>query len=49
MSYVPLRTHSVYSQGEGVVDPAALGDIMQKAKVPYLPICDPMSLIGWEK
>ncbi len=49
MNYVPLRVYSVFSQGEGVVDPAALGDIMQKAKVPYLPICDPMSLIGWEK
>ncbi|MCU0237475.1 MAG: hypothetical protein MUC72_10370 [Acidobacteria bacterium] len=22
---------------------------MQKAHVPYLPVCDPMSLIGWEK
>ncbi|MBN2345506.1 MAG: hypothetical protein JXO51_03885 [Candidatus Aminicenantes bacterium] len=22
---------------------------MQKAKVPYLPVCDPMSLIGWER
>ena len=49
MSYVPLRTYSVFSQGDGVVDPAALGDTLQKAKVPYLPICDPMSLIGWEK
>ena len=49
LSYVPLRTYSVFSQGEGVVDPAALGDAMRKAKVPYLPVCDPMSLIGWEK
>ncbi len=49
MNYVPLRTYSVYSQGEGVVDPALLGDLMQKAKVPCLPVCDPMSLIGWEK
>ena len=49
MNYIPLRTYSVFSQGEGVVDPASLGDLMQKAKVPYLPICDPMSLIGWEK
>jgi len=49
MNYVPLRIYSVFSQGEGVVDPAALGDIMQKAKVPCLPVCDPMSLIGWEK
>lgn len=49
MSYVPLRTYSVFSQGEGVVDPSSLGDLMQKAKVPYLPVCDPMTLIGWEK
>jgi DNA polymerase III alpha subunit len=49
MNYVPLRTYSVFSQGEGVVDPASLGDLMQKAKVPYLPVCDPMSLIGWER
>jgi DNA polymerase III alpha subunit len=49
MNYVPLRVYSVFSQGEGVVDPASLGDLMQKAKVPFLPVCDPMSLIGWEK
>ncbi len=49
MNYIPLRVYSVFSQGEGVVDPASFGDLMQKAKVPYLPVCDPMSLIGWEK
>ncbi|HEX7502894.1 MAG TPA: hypothetical protein VF451_05705, partial [Acidobacteriota bacterium] len=49
MNYVPLRVYSVFSQGEGVVDPAALAEIMQKAKVPHLPVCDPMSLIGWER
>lgn len=49
MNYVPLRVYSAFSQGEGVVDPSSLGDLMQKAKVPYLPVCDPMSLIGWEK
>ncbi len=49
MNYVPLRTYSVFSQGQGAVDPAALAEIMQKARVPYLPVCDPMSLIGWEK
>ena len=48
MNYVPLRVYSVFSQGEGVVDPASLGEIMQKANVPCLPVCDPMSLIGWE-
>jgi DNA polymerase III alpha subunit len=47
--YIPLRVYSVFSQGEGAVDPASLGDLMQKAKVPYLPVCDPMSLIGWER
>jgi DNA polymerase III alpha subunit len=49
MNYVPLRVYSVFSQGEGVVDPAFLGEILQKARVPYLPVCDPMSLIGWER
>jgi len=49
MNYVPLRTYSVFSQGQGAVDPAALAELMQKAGVPYLPVCDPMSLIGWEK
>lgn len=49
MNYVPLRTYSVFSQGEGVVDPAALAEIMRKAGVPCLPVCDPMSLIGWER
>jgi DNA polymerase III alpha subunit len=32
-----------------VVDPASLGEIMQKAGVPCLPVCDPMSLVGWER
>jgi DNA polymerase III alpha subunit len=49
MNYVPLRVYSVFSQGQGAVDPAALAEIMRKAKVPYLPVCDPMSLIGWER
>jgi len=49
MNYVPLRTYSVFSQGEGVVDPSSLAAIMQKAGVPYLPVCDPMALTGWER
>ncbi len=49
MNYVPLRVYSVFSQGAGAVDPAALAAIMQKAGLPYLPVCDPMSLIGWER
>ncbi len=48
-AYVPLRTYSVFSQGEGAVNPAALAGIMQNAKVPYLPVCDPMALTGWER
>lgn len=49
MNYVPLRTYSVFSQGAGAVDAAALAAIMEKAGLPYLPLCDPMSLIGWER
>ncbi|MCX6554864.1 MAG: hypothetical protein NTZ12_07615 [Candidatus Aminicenantes bacterium] len=49
MNYVPLRVYSVFSRGAGVVDPAGLADVLQKANVPYLPVCDPMSLVGWER
>jgi len=41
MNYVPLRVYSVFSQGHGAVDPAALAEIMQKAGLPFLPLCDP--------
>lgn len=49
MNYVPLRVYSVFSQGAGAVDAASLAAIMQKAGLPYLPLCDPMVLTGWEK
>ena len=49
MNYVPLRVYSVFSQGAGAVDAASLADIMRKAGLPYLPLCDPMALTGWEK
>jgi DNA polymerase III alpha subunit len=49
MNYVPLRVYSVFSQGQGAVDAASLAEIMQKAGLPYLPLCDPMALTGWEK
>jgi DNA polymerase III alpha subunit len=49
MNYVPLRVHSVFSQGHGAVDPAALATIMEKAGLPFLPVCDPMALTGWER
>jgi DNA polymerase III alpha subunit len=49
MNYVPLRVYSVFSQGAGAVDAAALADIMQKAGLLYLPLCDPMALTGWER
>jgi len=49
MNYIPLRTYSVFSQGQGVVDAASLAEIMQKAGLPYLPLCDPMALTGWER
>jgi DNA polymerase III alpha subunit len=49
MNYIPLRTYSVFSQGQGAVDAASLAEIMQRAGLPYLPLCDPMALTGWEK
>ena len=49
MNYIPLRVYSVFSQGAGAVDAASLAEIMQKAGLPYLPICDPMALTGWER
>ncbi len=49
MNYVPLRVYSVFSQGQGAVDAASLAEIMQKAGLPYLPLCDPMALTGWER
>ena len=49
MNYIPLRVYSVFSQGQGAVDAASLGDIMERAGLPYLPLCDPMSLVGWER
>jgi DNA polymerase III alpha subunit len=49
MNYIPLRVYSVFSQGAGAVDAAGLADVLQKAGLPYLPLCDPMALTGWEK
>jgi error-prone DNA polymerase len=49
MNYVPLRVYSVFSQGQGAVDAASLAEIMQKTGLPYLPLCDPMALTGWER
>ena len=49
MNYVPLRVYSVFSQGAGAVDPASLAAAMEKAGLPYLPLCDPMALTGWER
>jgi len=49
MNYIPLRTYSVFSQGAGAVDAAALAAAMEKAGLPYLPLCDPMALTGWER
>ena len=49
MNYVPLRVYSVFSQGAGAVDAGGLADVLQKAGLPYLPLCDPMALTGWER
>jgi hypothetical protein len=49
MNYIPLRVYSVFSQGAGAVDAASLAEIMQQAGMPYLPLCDPMALTGWER
>ena len=49
MNYVPLRVYSVFSQGAGAVDAVSLAAVMQQAGLPYLPVCDPMALTGWER
>ena len=49
MNYIPLRVYSVFSQGQGAVDAASLAELMQQAGLPFLPICDPMALTGWER
>ncbi len=48
-AYVPLRVHTVFSQGEGTVDPGRLGDILQKAGAPALAVCDPLSTAAWDR
>lgn len=48
MKYVPLRIHSVFSQGKGAVDAAELGDFLNQRNVPFLAVTDPFSMTGWE-
>ena len=47
--YLPIRVYSVFSKGEGAVDPAAFADLLQQRGLPFLPVCDPLSLIGWDR
>jgi DNA polymerase III alpha subunit len=49
MKYIPLRVHSVFSNGRGVVRAAELANLMKKNKLPALAVSDPFSLLGWEK
>ena len=49
MDYLPVRVYSVFSKGEGAVDPAAFADLLQQRGLPFLPVCDPLSLIGWDR
>ncbi len=49
MDYLPLRVYSVFSKGEGAVEPAAFADLLQQRGLPFLPVCDPLSLIGWDR
>lgn len=48
MKYVPLRIHSVFSQGKGAVDAAVLGDFLKQRNIPFLAVTDPFSVTGWE-
>ena len=47
--YLPIRVYSVFSKGEGAVEPAAFADLLQRRGLPFLPVCDPLSLIGWDR
>jgi len=47
--YLPIRVYSVFSKGEGAVEPAAFADLLQQRGLPFLPVCDPLSLIGWDR
>lgn len=49
MDYLPVRVYSVFSKGEGAVEPAAFADLLQQRGLPFLPVCDPLSLIGWDR
>jgi DNA polymerase III alpha subunit len=48
MKYIPLRIHSIYSKGTGVVEPGVLGDFLARQKINFMAISDPFSLKGWE-
>lgn len=49
MKYIPLRVHSAYSTGRGVVRPAEFADLLNRMRVPAMAVSDPFTLIGWEK
>jgi len=49
LDYLPIRVYSVYSQGEGAVDPAELAAALEKKGCQRLPVCDPLSLIAWDR
>ncbi len=49
MNYIPLRVHSVFSQGAGAVAPAELAERMRRAGLPFLAVADPLSLLAWDR
>jgi DNA polymerase-3 subunit alpha len=48
MKYIPLRVHSAYSNGRGVVRPAEFAELLSRMRVPAMAVSDPFTPIGWE-
>jgi hypothetical protein len=46
--YLPLRVHSVFARGRGAVPAPELADALATAGIPFLAVCDPMSLLAWD-
>jgi len=48
VNYLPLRVHSIFSRGRGAVTAAELALYLRRQGLPYLAVCDPLSVIAWE-
>jgi DNA polymerase III alpha subunit len=48
-AYIPLRVYTVFSQGEGTVDPGKLAEVLKKAGAGALAVCDPLSTFAWDR